>query len=93
MKLFIIAVILHLAYYMVLDILHVNFSSVKNMPDWAFWLIQSVIFLPLYLKALLSIHDKKWLAGLLALIYFIIISLLSAVIMLLFHVYILKAPL
>lgn len=93
MKLFIIAVILHLAYYMVLDILYVNFSSVKNMPDWAFWLIQSVLFLPLYLKALLSIHDKKWLAGLLTILYFIIISLLSAVVMLLFHIYVLKAPL
>lgn len=93
MKLLIITMILHLVYYLGLDLLYVNFSSVKNMPDWAFWLIQSVIFLPLYLKALLSIHDKKWLAGLLAFIYFIIISLLSAVIMLLFHVYILKAPL
>lgn len=93
MKLLIITIILHLVYYMVLDILYVNFSSVKNMPDWAFWLIQSVLFLPLYLKALLSIHDKKWLAGLLTILYFIIISLLSAVVMLLFHIYVLKAPL
>lgn len=59
MKLLIITMILHLVYYLGLDLLYVNFSSVKNMPDWAFWLIQSVLFLPLYLKALLSIHDKK----------------------------------
>lgn len=93
MKLFIIAVILHLAYYMVLDILHVNFSGVKNLPDWVFWLVQLIVLLPFYVKAWLGLQPKKWLAGLLAIISFIIVSLFSVVMMLLFHVYVLKAPL
>lgn len=95
MKWIAIAIVLQIAFAIIMDILYVKFDVLKwvKYDDVIYWVLMMLATIPLYFKGYVTASQKKWLAIVLSVVSFVVFGMLSAILGLLFHAEILNAPL
>lgn len=94
MKFIALAVLVQIAFVIVMTWLYVKFDVLKwvGYDDVIYWALMIVLTMPLYFKGFLNIYKNKGLAVVLSVISFGLFAMIAAILGLFFHIEILNAP-
>lgn len=89
------AIVLQIAFAIIMDILYVKFDVLKwvKYDDVIYWVLMMLATIPLYFKGYVTVSQKKWLVIVLSVVSFVVFGMSSAILGLLFHAEMLNAPL
>lgn len=94
MKWIAIAIVLQIAFAIIMDILYVKFDVLKwvKYDDVIYWVLMTASALPLYFRGYFAIYQNKWLSLILSIVSVAIFGIISAILGLFFHIEVLNAP-
>lgn len=95
MKFIALAMLVQIVFVIVMTWLYVKFDGLKwqNYDDVIYWALMIIVSMPLYVKGYLALYKNKGLVVILAVVSFVLFTILSAILGLFFHTEVLKAPL